>query len=67
MRLKTEAIMNRAVEDYLQLGRHPGFASIMAKTKDYTDSNRIFTDHVCRINRWGTRKVKLVAVTGRRR
>lgn len=65
VKLKTEMIKNRPVEDFLQLAKNPGFASLMLKMRDKTDPNRIFTDHICRINRWGTRKVKLVAVSGR--
>ena len=64
VKLKQEAIKNRPVEDFLQLARNRHFANIMDKMKDYTDPSCIYTDHVCRINRWGTRKVKLIAVTG---
>lgn len=64
VKLKQEAIKSRPVEDFLQLAKSPGFASLMIKMKDYTDPNSLYTDHICRINRHGTRKVKLIAVTG---
>lgn len=53
------------MDDYLQLSKHPGFTQLLLQTKDNTHPNSIFSDHICRVNKWGTRKVKLIAITGR--
>ena len=64
IKLKDNISQQNTVDDYLQLAKHPGFARLLLSTKDNTQPNSIFSDHICRVNRHGTRKVKMIAITG---